>query len=139
MKGRNWFKTYWSDILKVVILMIWIISSIVFGIFTWEVNYTAEWKRWVALVIGQIAYLYSLVFVLAGICTLVSSLVKDKDWSFGGIEGAVLLIGSAIIIQLTFWGIVLYSKKCLYAIGVVVVVCLILLLINGVSKLLRNR
>ncbi len=123
MKGRNWFKTYWPDILKIVILIIWFVGSIVFGKFTWKMDYTAEWKRWLALVIGEFAFLYSLVFILAGICAFIGRLAKDNIWDFGGVGVSIILIGLAIIIQLTFWGIVLPCTRCLHAIGVVVVVC----------------
>lgn len=120
MKERSWLRNHWEDILKVVVILALIVGAIAFGVKVLGVDYTASWKRWLALVLGELSYLYSLTFFIAGFILTVSSLTADTETSYkGGFLGGLVLISLAAIIQLVFWGVVLSCTKLFVIIGMI--------------------
>ncbi|MGN1330964.1 MAG: hypothetical protein ACI4VN_06535 [Clostridia bacterium] len=122
MKERNWFVTNWKEILKAIALLVVIVGAFVFGKYVLKVSFSVKWKLWLAVVLGELSYLYSVTFFVAGVFAALGGFDEKHRVSLAGLGTAIVLVGVATIIQLAFWGVVLSCTKALIAIAVTLVI-----------------
>lgn len=122
MKERNWFVTNWKEILKAIVLGVVIIGAFVFGRCVFKVVFSDEWKLWLALGLGELSYLYSITFFIAGVFAAIGGFENVCGVNVASLGAAIILIGVAAIIQLAFWGVVLSCTKAFIAIAVILVI-----------------
>ena len=58
------------------------IGAAIFGKKVWAIEFEDAWKSWLAIVLGEISFLYSFVFVVAGIWIICAYFRnrEDNDW-----------------------------------------------------------
>lgn len=114
-----------SVIPKIIVILVFFVGAVLFGKKVWSIEFNQTWKSWVALIFGELAYLYSFVFVVVAIAMPVVKFTDDEESGFG-LRGAVLILCLAIIIQLIFWGIVYANYELFKTVAILAVVSIIM-------------
>lgn len=125
MEERRSWEESTSNVLKVVVIILFFIGAAIFGKKVWAIEFEDAWKSWLAIVLGEISFLYSFVFVVAGIWIICAYFRnrEDNDW---GLNCGLICLCLAAIFQLVFWGgLVAYSNAFKIA-GVLAVVTIFL-------------
>lgn len=103
-----------SNVLKVIVILLFFVGAVIFWKKVWVIEFEHSWKHWLALALGELSYLYSFVFFVAGIGVIVLYF-KDKEDSDWGLKGGLMCLCGATIVQCVFWGTVFLNHdtfKC---------------------------
>ncbi len=114
MEERKGLSESASNFLKVTVILLFFVGAVIFWKKVWVIEFAQSWRHWIALVMGELSYLYSFVFFVAGIAAIIAYFKDKKDYDWGFKSGLMCLCG-AVIVQCVFWGIILTNKdtfKC---------------------------
>ena len=114
MEERRSWEESTSNVLKVVVIILFFIGAAIFGKKVWAIEFEDAWKSWLAIVLGEISFLYSFVFVVAGI------------WIICAYFSGLICLCLAAIFQLVFWGVLVAYSNAFKIAGVLAVVTIFL-------------
>lgn len=102
---KDWSESA-NNFLKVIVILLFFLGTVIFGKKVGDIEFKESWRYWAVLVLGEISYLYSFVFAVAGIGTIVAYFKnkEDVDWGF---KCGLMCLCIATVFQCVFWGIAL--------------------------------
>lgn len=114
-----------SVIPKVILILAFFVGAFLFGREVWKIEFDQTWKSWMALIFGELSFLYSFVFCVMAIVLYGMKIINAEEYGLGW-KGTVLILSLAAIIQLAFWGIVCANYELFKAVAVLGVISIIM-------------